>query len=249
MCRNEVPIRLCALRCVGRWPFAWLYLWEETPAGWCTTPNANKHNKTNKWSENIGTFDISSMLSSPLSKMMSLLESLFDGLSGKKRKRMWRMSSWRSKSCFGGKIKNVQKRGTKDIFFIIVVIILIITGLASAAPCAGGPLNGGGPLDWAGQGGRRSDVLHVVRQAELVEALRCIFALWRLVGWAQRLGAVGVAQHACGGQFVPLDPRVVITDDILVVQPRQQRHLAFDPSELLTGWVHLDAFHRVVTTV
>lgn len=168
---------------------------------------------------------------------------------GKKRKRMWCMSSWRSKSSFGGKIKNVQKRGTKDIFFIIVVIILIITGLASAAPCAGGPLNGGGPLDWAGQGGRRSDVLHVVRQAELVEALRCIFALWRLVGWAQRLGAVGVAQHTCGRQFVPLDPRVVITDDILVVQPRQQRHLAFDPSELLTGWVHLDAFHRVVTTV
>lgn len=48
---------------------------------------------------------------------------------------------------------------------------------------------------------------------------------------------------------MPLDPRVVITDDILVVQPRQQRHLAFDPSELLTGWVHLDALHRVVTTV
>lgn len=87
MCRNEVSIWLCALRCVGRRPFAWLYLWEETPAGWCTTPNANRHNKTNKWSENIGTFDISSMLSSPLSKMMSLLESLFDGLSGKKRKR------------------------------------------------------------------------------------------------------------------------------------------------------------------
>lgn len=60
------------------------------------------------------------------------------------------MSSWsRSKSSCGGKIKkNVQKRGTEDIFFIIVVVIIIlITGLASAAPCAGGPLNGGGPLD------------------------------------------------------------------------------------------------------
>lgn len=143
--------------------------------------------------------------------------------------------------------KNIQKRGTKHIFFIIVV--LIVTGLAPAAHGAGGPLDGGGPLDRAGQGGRRSDVLHVVGEAELVEARRRAFALRRPVRRARRLGAVRVAQQPSGGQLVPLDPGVVIPHDVLVVQPREQRHLAFDPSELPAGRVHLDALHGVVTTV
>lgn len=68
-------------------------------------------------------------------------------------------------------------------------------------------------------------------------------------GRARGLGAVRVAQDPRGGHLVPLDPRVVIADDVLVVQARQQRHLTFDPSELLTGWVHLDALHCVITTI
>lgn len=48
---------------------------------------------------------------------------------------------------------------------------------------------------------------------------------------------------------MPLDPRVVVADDILVVQAREQRHLTFDPSELFAGRVDLDALHSVVAAV
>lgn len=48
---------------------------------------------------------------------------------------------------------------------------------------------------------------------------------------------------------MPLDPRVVVADDILMVEAREQRHLAFDPSELFTGRVDEDALHSIVATV
>lgn len=46
-----------------------------------------------------------------------------------------------------------------------------------------------------------------------------------------------------------LDPGVVVADDILMVKAWEQCYLAFDPSELLTGWVDLDALHGVVATI
>lgn len=145
--------------------------------------------------------------------------------------------------------KNLQKRGTKHILFIIIIVILIITRLVSTALGAGGPLDGGGPLHRAGQGRWRSDVLHVVGQAKLIEAPRGVSAPRRLVGRALGVRAVGVAQHPCGRSLVPLDPCIVVTDDILMVKAREQRHFAFDPSELLTGWVDLNTLHSIVTTI
>lgn len=114
---------------------------------------------------------------------------------------------------------------------------------------AGGFLNGGGPLYGARQGRRWCDVLYVVREAEFIEAVLRTFALRRLADWAPRIGAVSAAQHPHGGRFVPLNPRVVVTDDILVVQAGEQRHFTFDAPELLTGRVDLDALHSVVTAV
>lgn len=46
-----------------------------------------------------------------------------------------------------------------------------------------------------------------------------------------------------------LDPRVVVADNVLMIEARQQRHFAFDPSELLTGWIDLDALDSIVATV
>lgn len=46
-----------------------------------------------------------------------------------------------------------------------------------------------------------------------------------------------------------LDPGVVVTHDVLVVEARQQRDLTFDPPELLTGRIHLDPLDRVITTI
>lgn len=48
---------------------------------------------------------------------------------------------------------------------------------------------------------------------------------------------------------MPLDPGVVVADDVLMVEAREQRHLTFDPTELLTGWVHLDTLHSIVTSI
>lgn len=112
---------------------------------------------------------------------------------------------------------------------------------------AGGSLDGGGPLHRARQGWRRCNVLHVVGEAQLVETLRRLSA--RLVGGVLRLRAAGVAQHAQRGGLVPLDPRVVVTDNVLMVEAREQRHLAFDPSELLSGWVDLDAFYSIIAAI
>lgn len=176
---------------------------------------------------------------------MSLLESLSDGLKQRGNGTDVLTVLSRGDSHHRKKCNDLQKRGTKHIF----VIVLVITRLVSAALGAGGPLDRGGPLHRAGESGRRRDVFHVVGEAEFVEALWRTFALWRCVSRARRLGAVGVAQHRCGGRLVPLDPRVVVADDILVVQAGEQRHLAFDPSELPAGWVDLDALHSVVTTV
>lgn len=75
--------------------------------------------------------------------------------------------------------KNLQKRSSKYIIFIfvLVLVVVLLTRLVSATLGAGGPLDGGGPLHGAGQSWRRGDVLHVVRETELVEALRRIAAL------------------------------------------------------------------------
>lgn len=155
----------------------------------------------------------------------------------------------KSLCCNKNKNKNLQKRSTKYIFVFIVVIV-VVTRLVPAALGAGGSLDGGGPLHGAGQGRRRSDVLHVVKEAELVEAPRRVFVgLRKFVGSALGLRAVRVAQHPHGGHRVPLDPRVVVADNVLMVEARQQRHLAFDPPELLTGWIDLDALHSIVTAV
>lgn len=46
-----------------------------------------------------------------------------------------------------------------------------------------------------------------------------------------------------------LNPRIVIADNVLVVQARQQCDLAFDPPELLTSWIDLDALHCIITAI
>lgn len=46
-----------------------------------------------------------------------------------------------------------------------------------------------------------------------------------------------------------LDPGVVIADDVLMVEARQQRYLALDAAKLPAGWVHLDPLYSVVTAV
>lgn len=142
--------------------------------------------------------------------------------------------------------ENLQKRGTKYILFII---ILIITWMMSTTLGTRGPLNGGGPLHGAWQRRRRCGVLHVVEQAELVEALRWMSALRRFVGRALWLRAVRVAQRSRGGRLMALNPRIVIAHNIFVIQTREQRHFAFNPSELLTGRVNLDTLHSIVTAV
>lgn len=48
---------------------------------------------------------------------------------------------------------------------------------------------------------------------------------------------------------MPLNPGVVVAHDVLVVEARQQRDLALDPPELLTGRIHLDPLDRVITAV
>lgn len=115
---------------------------------------------------------------------------------------------------------------------------------------AGGFLDGGGPLHRARQGRRRRDVLYVVREAELVEARRGLFvALRMLVRGALSVGAVCVAHHTCCGRLVTLNPGVVVADNVLMVEARQQRHLTFDAPELFTGRVDLDALHSIITTI
>lgn len=119
----------------------------------------------------------------------------------------------------------------------------------SATFGTGGSLDGRGPLHGARQGWRWCVVLHVVRESQLVQALCGLFALRMLVRGALRLRAVGAAQHPNRGLLVPLDPRVVVADDVLMVKAREQRHLTFNPSELLTGGIDLDALHGIVTTI
>lgn len=46
-----------------------------------------------------------------------------------------------------------------------------------------------------------------------------------------------------------LNPGVVVAHDVLMVQARQQRHLALDPAEVLAGRVDGDALHRVAAAV
>lgn len=118
----------------------------------------------------------------------------------------------------------------------------------SSAFRTGGPLKGGGPLHGAGQGGRRSGVLHVVGEAQLVQALWRLFAVRRLVR-ALRLRAVGAARHPGAGLLVSFDPGVVVADDVLVVEAGQQRHLAFNSAEMFAGRVDLDALHGIIATV
>lgn len=142
--------------------------------------------------------------------------------------------------------KLLQKRSSKHI---IIIVVIVITWLVSGTFDAGGSLDGGGPLHRARQGRRRCNVLHVVGEAQLAEALQRPFALRRLVAGVLRLRAAGVDYHLHRGFLVPLDPRVVVTDDVLMVEAREQRHLAFDPSELLTGWVDLDALYSVIAAI
>lgn len=194
------------------------------------------------------TCDISSVLSSPLSKMMSLLESLSDGLQAKKisfesslRKKKKTCSDLKKK-------KNSQKRGAKHI--LLIIIILLVTRVVSATFGAGGFLDGGGPLHRARQGQRRRHVLYVVRETELVEARRGLFvALRMLVRGALSPGAVGVAHHTCCGRLMTLDPGIVVADNVLMVEARQQRHLTFDAPELFTGRIDLDALHSIIAAI
>lgn len=124
-----------------------------------------------------------------------------------------------------------------------------------AALNTGRPLYGGGPLHGASEGGRRRLVLHVVQEAQLVEPLLAagpgLSALRRRLpaGAALRLRAVRVAEQPQRRRLVPLDPGVVVAHDVLVVEARQQRHLALDAPELLAGRVDLDALHGVVAAV
>ncbi len=132
-----------------------------------------------------------------------------------------------------------QEGGTED-----VLLFLLVAGVCSAAFGAGRSLQRGAPLHGAGEGRRRRVVLDVVHQTQFVPALWSRGSL----GGAERLGAV--AGHGSGRRrLVPLDPGVIITHDVLVIESRQQRHLAFDPPELFAGRVHLDPLHRVITAV
>lgn len=144
-------------------------------------------------------------------------------------------------------LQNLQKRSTKHVL-LLVVVILFITRLVSAAFGTGGPLDGGGPLHGAGQGGRRGGVLHVVGEAQLVQAPWRLFAVRSLVR-ALQLRAVAAAQRPGARRLVPLDPGVVVADDVLVVEAGQQRHLAFNPPEMFAGRVDLDALHSIIATV
>lgn len=238
MCYRQLPVGVGALRRVGRRPFALLSL-REKHIWWVVIWQSEWG-----WLEKVPTWDISSALSSPLSKMMSLRESLSEGLDGKQTFELFQDASL----SLGGE-KNLQKWSSEYIFIIIFVIIIFITWLVSSALGAGGFLNGSGPFHGAGQSRRRRYVLHVVQQTQFIHALRGRRALRMLVGGVLRLWAVGVAQDACGGQLVALNPRVVIADNVLVVQARQKRDLAFDPPELLTGWIDLDALHGVITAI
>ena len=46
-----------------------------------------------------------------------------------------------------------------------------------------------------------------------------------------------------------LDPGIVVTHDVLMVEARQQRHLALDPAEVPAGRVDGDALHRIAAAV
>lgn len=141
--------------------------------------------------------------------------------------------------------RSSQEGGTEDIPLFIIVL-LVVGGVCSAAFGAGGSLQRRAPLHGAGEGRRRSVVLDVVHQSQLV-SLRSRGPL-RSLGAADGLRAV--AGHGSGHRrLVPLDPGVIITHDVLVVESRQQRHLAFDPPELFAGRVHLDPLDRVITAV
>ena len=134
------------------------------------------------------------------------------------------------------------------IVVVVVIVIIFITRLVSAAFGAGRFLDGGGPLHRAGQGWRWCYVFHIVEEAKLIEALWRLFAL-RLVAGALSLRAVSVAQTPHRRRLVPLDPCVVVADDVLMIEAREQGHLPFDSPELLTGWVDLDALHSIIAAV
>lgn len=177
---------------------------------------------------------------------MSLLESLSDGLEELGKNNFF--ATFAQKETEKDARNNVQKRGTKHVF---VVIVLLVAGVLPATPGAGGLLDGGGPFHRAGKGERRRQLLGVVRQAQLVEARHSLPAALRLrfVQGAVGVRAVRVAHHTCGRRLVPLNPSVVVADNVLVVEARQQRHLPFDAPELLAGWVDLDALHSIVAAI
>lgn len=77
--------------------------------------------------------------------MMSLLESLSDGLQAKKKSVLYQALEKKPKLLqLKKKKKNSQKRGAKHI--LLLIIILLVTRLVSATLGAGGFLDGGGPL-------------------------------------------------------------------------------------------------------
>lgn len=46
-----------------------------------------------------------------------------------------------------------------------------------------------------------------------------------------------------------LDPGIVVTHDVLMMEARQQCHLALDPAEVPAGRVDGDALHRIAAAV
>lgn len=48
---------------------------------------------------------------------------------------------------------------------------------------------------------------------------------------------------------MPLDPGVVIAHNVLMVQARQQRHLALDPAEVPACRVDRDALHSIAAAI
>lgn len=46
-----------------------------------------------------------------------------------------------------------------------------------------------------------------------------------------------------------LNPSIVVADNVLVVEAREECHLALDAAKLLTGRIDLDSFHSIVAAI
>lgn len=131
---------------------------------------------------------------------------------------------------------------------LLLVVILIAAGAWARGreAGAGGALARRAPFHRAAKDGRRCRRLHAAQAV-------CV------VGACQRLGqgsfVPGLGPRVRGRRsrshrpLMPLYPGIVVAHDVLMVQARQQRHLALDPAEVPAGRVDGDALHCVAAAV